>query len=272
MTGRLQIDMLYYLRRDFNLASYKLDDVAGLYISDEIKQVICNEETNTMDLITQNITGLHVNDYIHIEKTKFTTDYYKDGMKFQIIQIFRNVVLEGEPSSSAPPKTTNKIVIKGCEPELMNMKNIKWCIAKDDVSPQDIFRLTNGSADDRAIVAKYCIQDCNLVHHLINKIDVITGYIEMSSICSVPISFLVFRGQGIKLTSFVAKKCREKNTLMPDIEKSNDNDGYEGAIVLPPKCGIYTDNPIACVDYSSLYPSSMISQNLSHDSKVWTKE
>jgi DNA polymerase elongation subunit (family B) len=31
------------------------------------------------------------------------------------------------------------------------------------------------------------------------------------------------------------------------------------------------DNPVACVDYSSLYPSSMISQNYSHDSKVWTK-
>jgi DNA polymerase elongation subunit (family B) len=32
------------------------------------------------------------------------------------------------------------------------------------------------------------------------------------------------------------------------------------------------DNPVACVDYSSLYPSSMISQNYSHDSKVWSKE
>ena len=105
-----------------------------------------------------------------------------------------------------------------------------------------------------------------------NKIDVLTGYIEMSSICSVPISYLVFRGQGIKLTSYVAKKCREKGTLMPDLEKKSGGDGYEGAIVLPPKCSMYIDNPVACVDYSSLYPSSMISQNYSHDSKVWSKE
>jgi kynurenine 3-monooxygenase len=94
----------------------------------------------------------------------------------------------------------------------------------------------------------------------------------MSNICSVPISFLVFRGQGIKLTSFVAKKCREKNTLMPDLDKCTGDGGYEGAIVLPPKCSMYMDNPVACVDYSSLYPSSMISQNYSHDSKVWSKE
>ena len=51
-----------------------------------------------------------------------------------------------------------------------------------------------------------------------------------------------------------------------------DDDGYEGATVLEPKTDIYLDNPIACVDYSSLYPSAIISENLSHDSKVWTKE
>ena len=39
MPGRLQIDMYTYFRRDFNLASYKLDDVAGQYISDDIKKM-----------------------------------------------------------------------------------------------------------------------------------------------------------------------------------------------------------------------------------------
>ena len=94
----------------------------------------------------------------------------------------------------------------------------------------------------------------------------------MAKICSVPINFLVMRGQGIKLTSYVAKKCREKRTLMPVIEKGGMDEGYEGAIVLDPKCDLYLDNPVACNDYASLYPSSMISENLSHDSKVWTRE
>ena len=96
---------------------------------------------------------------------------------------------------------------------------MRWCLAKDDVTPQDIFRLTNEGSVERAIIAKYCIQDCNLVHHLMNKNDILTGFIESASICSVPISFIVMRGQGIKLLSFIAKKCREKNTLMPDISK-----------------------------------------------------
>jgi DNA polymerase elongation subunit (family B) len=59
---------------------------------------------------------------------------------------------------------------------------------------------------------------------------------------------------------------------MPVIDKSEDQDGYEGAIVLDPKCDLYLDNPVACVDYASLYPSSMMSENISHDSKVWSKE
>jgi len=266
MTGRLQIDMLYYLRRDFNLSSYKLDDVAGQYICDTIKHVICNETNKTTELYCQNITGLHAGDYVHLETVGFTRDYHKNGKKYQVVEIAKY------PHYENPRENEHKIVLQGFEPEIVGIKGMKWCIAKDDVSPQDIFRLTNGTSSDRSIVAKYCIQDCNLVHHIMNKIDVLTGYIEMSNICSVPISFLVFRGQGIKLTSFVAKKCRERNTLMPDIDKSNDNDGYEGAIVLPPKCGIYMDKPVACVDYSSLYPSVMISNNLSPDSKVWTKE
>ena len=263
MTGRLQIDMYSYFRRDFNLSSYKLDDVAGEFISDDIKKIDYDEGGVHTRLYSNNLAGLNIGDYIHIEITRFSSDYYNGGEKFQVCDIQKDVEKDG--------KKFNVIMIKGKHELDMSFK-LKWTMAKDDVSPQDIFRLSNGNSSDRAIVAKYCIQDCNLVHHLMNKIDVLTGYIEMSSICSVPISFLVFRGQGIKLTSYVAKKCREKNTLMPELQKSRDGGGYEGAIVLPPKCSMYMDNPVACVDYSSLYPSSMISQNYSHDSKVWTKE
>ena len=133
-------------------------------------------------------------------------------------------------------------------------KKVRWGLAKDDVTPQDIFRLTREGPAEKAIIAKYCIQDCNLVHQLLRKIDVITGFIEMSKLCSVPMEFLVLRGQGIKLTSYIAKKCREKQTLMPVIEKTTSNEGYEGAIVLDPKSGLYLKKPVACVDFASLYP------------------
>lgn len=256
MTGRLQVDVYNYLRRDFNLSSYKLDDVSSYFIGDAVKSVEYDPAADTTRVYSANLLGLEVGNYVKFEQTNHSTDLYKDGYKFKVITV----------SASA-----GSFTVQGCAtPDMKTM--VRWGLAKDDVSPQDIFRMTNEGPRERAVIAKYCIQDCNLVHHLMNKIDIITGYIEMAKICSVPISFLVMRGQGIKLTSYVAMKCREKNTLMPVIDKDRSESGYEGAIVLPPKCGLYLDNPVACNDYSSLYPSSMISENLSHDSKVWTKE
>ena len=254
MTGRLQIDMYNYFRRDYNLTSYKLDYVGSYFIGDDVRAV--EHHMDKTRVVSKNLTGLEVGNYIELEETDHSTDPYKDGKKFQVVAVNR---------------AAGYFEIVGHETPDMK-KHVRWGVSKDDVTPQDIFRMTNEGPGPRAVIAKYCIQDCNLVHHLMAKVDVITGYNEMAKICSVPVSFLVIRGQGIKLTSYMAKKCREKNTLMPVIDKGPSGEGYEGAIVLPPKRGLYLDNPVACNDYSSLYPSSMISENLSHDSKVWTKE
>jgi DNA polymerase elongation subunit (family B) len=256
MTGRLQIDMYNFFRREENLSSYKLDYVAGHFIGDFVKDFVYPPDSTNTRIISSNLTGLLVGSFVHFEEIGHSTDYYKDGAKFAVVSI---------------SKRDGWFEIASIE-SLSTNKKVRWCLAKDDVTPKDIFRMTNGTDEDRTIIAKYCIQDCNLVQYLANKVDVITGLVEMSKICSVPMSFLVIRGQGIKLTSYVAKKCREKRTLMPVVEKGTSIGGFEGAIVLDPKCGMYLDNPVACVDYASLYPSCMMSENFSHDSKVWTKE
>jgi DNA polymerase elongation subunit (family B) len=256
MNGRLQVDLYNFFRREENLTSYKLDYVAGHFIGDYTKKIEHNLELGESEITTTNMTGLLEGSFVHFEEIGHSVDYYEGGDKFLVTYV---------------DKTTCKFKInKIVNPD--QQKKVRWCLAKDDVTPKDIFRMTNGTANDRSVIAKYCIQDCNLVHYLFNKADILTGFIEMAKICSVPINFLVMRGQGIKLTSYIAKKCREKRTLMPVIEKGGLDEGYEGAIVLDPKCDLYLDNPVACVDYASLYPSSMISENLSHDSKVWTKE
>lgn len=256
MNGRIQIDLYNYFRRDYQLMMYKLDYVSGYFIGDGVKKIEHIDDENVTKIYSKNLTGLENHSFINFEEASHSVDSYKDGKKFRVFNI---------------DYASGTFCIEGKEMPDMN-KRVRWGLAKDDVTPQDIFRMTNEGPDERAVIAKYCIQDCNLVHHLLRKIDVMTGFIEMSRLCSVPLNFLVLRGQGIKLTSYIAKKCREKNTLMPVIQKGSMDEAYEGAIVLPPKCDLYLEDPVACVDYSSLYPSSMISENISHDSKVWTKE
>ena len=260
MTGRLQVDLYNYLRRDYQLSQYKLDYVSGYFIGDGVKKLEYIESAEgsfKTKVYSKNLTGLENGSFINFEEEAHTSDSYKNGKKFEVHEINR---------------AESSFLINGkAEPDIKT-KKVRWGLAKDDVTPQDIFRMTNEGPAERAIIAKYCIQDCNLVHHLMRKIDVLTGYSEMASLCSVPMDFLVMRGQSIKLTSYIAKKCREKKTLMPVINKGDLNEGYEGATVLEPKCSLYLDTPIACLDYGSLYPSSMISENISHDSKVLTRE
>lgn len=259
MNGRLQVDMLNWFRRTENLTSYKLDYVGSHFIGDDVKSLLhrCREESDRAEvtrIMTNNMTGLQEESFIHFEEINHSSDYYKDGQKFKVTKVC---------------KEEGWFEILGNENPYA--KKVKWGLAKDDVTPKDIFRMTNEGPASRAIIAKYCIQDCNLVHYLFNKVDVVTDLVEMAKLCSVPMSFLIFRGQGIKLTSYVAKKCREKGVLMPVINKGSKNDGYEGAIVLPPKCGLYLEDPVCVGDFASLYPSSMLSENLCPSSKVWTK-
>jgi DNA polymerase elongation subunit (family B) len=167
-----------------------------------------------------------------------------------------------------------------------------WAHTKDDISPKDLFRLYKGSDDDRGIIAKYCIMDCILVTKLLEKLQVLNNNIAMANVCSVPVSYIFMRGQGVKIFSLVSKKCRDLGFLIPKLivknqnndkndqnkfkkikfykddsdteDENKDNAGYEGATVFPPKKGVYYE-PIPVLDYASLYPRSMICYNISHE-------
>lgn len=144
---------------------------------------------------------------------------------------------------------------------------------KLDLPPRKIFEnFHNGSPDKIKEIAVYCLMDCELVNRLVLKLETLANNIGMANVCIVPLSFLFLRGQGIKIFSLVSKQCREDGFLIKVVnKKEKDDTSYEGAIVFTPKPDIYMD-PIGVDDFGSLYPSSMISENISHDSLVWVKE
>lgn len=139
---------------------------------------------------------------------------------------------------------------------------------KDDVPAKEIFRLQEGTDEDRAVIAKYCVQDCALVTRLTERLTVIVNAIAMANVCSVPLQYIFSRGQGIKCTSQVARVCRERGFLMKTLPRdAGEKIFYDGARVLEPKTGLY-DRPVFCLDYASLYPSCMMSHNICATSKV----
>jgi DNA polymerase elongation subunit (family B) len=364
MPGRVQIDLLKVCQASLTkLPSYKLDSVAEFYISGKIKEIgYAGEKLVSSSgsggemsgmgglggagpdascyLKVDNIVELEVGNYIVISMSATTAKLF-DGEKLKILEIDRDA---------------KKIKVDRAVPKSCLGSGPVWGMGKDDITPQDIFRMQKGTDAERAEVAKYCIQDCVLLIRLLRKLEVVPNNFGMSNVCLVPFAYIFLRGQGIKAFSLVTNECAKEDFLLPVLEKiepeeevvddnvrrvhtviagasgggdvedieSGDLDGalaeagdldlgadgsdgedggeggdsggeedsvsdekgkskvkftlkpnfnqiimndesYEGAIVLKPKTDIYTEDPIVVLDFSSLYPSEMITSDLSHD-------
>jgi DNA polymerase elongation subunit (family B) len=137
---------------------------------------------------------------------------------------------------------------------------------KVDITPAQIFTKQKGSPADRRMIAEYCLIDCILCNRLMDKLEILANNTGMAQVCSVPLSYLFLRGQGVKLLSYVAKECRLAGLLLPVLEmgETPDESSYEGAIVLEPEKNIHM-KPVGVLDFNSLYPSCMISENLTFE-------
>ncbi|KAL7574896.1 hypothetical protein ACA910_010727 [Epithemia clementina (nom. ined.)] len=142
---------------------------------------------------------------------------------------------------------------------------------KEDVHHSIISDLQHGSDEDRHRLAVYCLKDALLPQRLMDKLSVLVNYIEMARVTGVPVSFLISRGQQIKVYSMILRKCRKEKMLVPTLRKSGAapgrDVGYEGATVLEPIKNFY-DMPIATLDFASLYPSIMQAWNLCYSTLV----
>lgn len=240
--GMVQIDLLKVMQRDHKLDSYKLDSVASKFIvwpATVLSISLCQFKTNT--------DGVEVGNYVNI-----------NGKKVQVAAICQD---------------SQVMTLEGTIDSIAEGEKVTWGLAKDDITPNEIFAKFGGNSHDRMMIAKYCIQDCALVNKLLHKLKVLENNVAMGNVCHVPLTYLFMRGQGIKIFSLVARECRLFNSLIPVIkgvrmDLATDEVGYEGAIVLPPQEGMYLDDPITVFDFESLYPSSMISRNISHDALV----
>jgi DNA polymerase elongation subunit (family B) len=257
MPGRLGIDLLLSVRREQNLDSYKLDNVATTFLRDKVTKVVQLDETH-FEIHTKTTRGLFVGNLVRFDIVTNTLNPYKDGVKFTVTDVQpKKFVIETQTS------------FDNLTPE--ELSKLEWSFGKDDISVKFMFASHHGTADDRAIVAKYCIQDCDLVLTLIAKLDTIVNARGMADVCRVPIQYIFLRGQGIKIFSAVVYYASKRNQLIVTQERIEGDTSYEGAIVLPPKIGMYLDQPIPVLDFNSLYPSNMIAFNLSPDTLVYVK-
>jgi len=355
MDGRIIYDLQKEIEKSCNLESYKLDNVAAHFMRGKITFIESVSKTHNERIVFS--TKLHTKEFGHLKKGDYISlrlhsnigeTYFKNNKKYKISELVSN------ESDSYISITSGYILFNEKVHEKFHRHStwspnesmyfkIEWCLMKDDISPQDIFDKHKQGPDERAEVAKYCIQDCELCINLTLALDIIPNNISMANVCWVPQSYIYLRGQGAKIFSLISKECdnfgyriptlvqpftgheyikmykewsgtdKEKQLRMKDYLiqekykdwygtewKSNYNNdlhnesnwkpykeysiddyldvittdnppprvGYEGAIVLDPEPGIYLDDPVGVVDYASLYPSSIIEKNVSHDTLI----
>lgn len=258
--GRVQIDLMKLIQKDYKLNSYKLDAVAEHFMREIIKKIE----------IIDDVSRIYIKKPGEFKLGNFIKISEEDDIiseKLKIINLTKEYLdVRGNLSFILDNETINK----------KSSQHIYFFagIVKDDISARQMFKLYEiGEPDGICTVAKYCIQDCVLPIKLLLKLNKVPENMEMASISSVPMQWIFLRGQGIKSFSLVVKKCRKKGFLikvlprMHKVEGDEDKVGYEGAIVLTPEPKFHRV-PISVNDYSSLYPSSMIAENISHEMYV----
>eukprot|EP00968_Pinguiococcus_pyrenoidosus_P017990 scaffold1833_cov255-Pinguiococcus_pyrenoidosus.AAC.8 len=138
---------------------------------------------------------------------------------------------------------------------------------KEDVHHSIISDLQHGSDEDRRRLAVYCLKDAWLPIRLIDKLSILINTIEMARVTGVPIDYLLGRGQQIKVYSMLLRKCRSVDLLIPNLRRQPADATYEGATVIEPIRKFYQE-PVATLDFASLYPSIMQAWNLCYSTLI----
>lgn len=77
---------------------------------------------------------------------------------------------------------------------------------KEDVHHSIITDLQNGNEQTRRRLAVYCLKDALLPLRLIDKLMALVNYMEMARVTGVPLTYLMSRGQQIKVVSQLLRR------------------------------------------------------------------
>jgi len=172
--------------------------------------------------------------------------------------------------------------------------------SKIDLSPIMLWHYyEEGCLDKMREIAYYCIVDTISVQRLLVKRNVISDYREISSLAYVNLSDSHYYAGGVKVCNLLGSYAWDSNILVNMITTRHTKVlKYPGAYVFPPDKGLtpnvdrikklqtwnteeelnstidnlQKDRPVACFDFASLYPSLIITYNLSPEKILVTQE
>ena len=141
---------------------------------------------------------------------------------------------------------------------------------KHPIEVKHIYYGFDGSDDERAVVAAYCAQDCDLLIHVARRSQFEVTLTQFARIMLTPAELMWSSGQQIRLLHQIVYTAHRSCFIVdqigvkhPDPALTDLDSGkrFDGGFVMEPLRGHYT-TPTATLDYKSLYPSIMIGYTL----------
>lgn len=126
-----------------------------------------------------------------------------------------------------------------------------------------LWRVFQQSGDYSLIstIARYCIRDADIPLLILDKIGFVSEQVAVSIATFTPITSLVSCGQTIKVRNMLFQQGHSMGYVFNQRNFGNNSDVFQGATVIKPIAGYYLE-PVATLDFNSLYPSCIIMKNL----------
>ena len=147
---------------------------------------------------------------------------------------------------------------------LENVAEFLGVMRKDervDLSPREITECWLNPADRERL---YAYAEADVMSTLGIAQHVLPLQIELAKMVGYPLDELATMGRGRQVEAFLMAEAYKRGELVPP--KGGAEKTFEGAFVLPPEKGLHED--VIALDFSSMYPTIMISFNISPDTYV----
>lgn len=145
--------------------------------------------------------------------------------------------------------------------------------SKDDITYVELWDIyEEGNPDKLQRVAKYCVVDALRCNDLMVVRNRIAENREKAKTAFVKLYNSFYNADGMKVLNLVIKYGNEHEYVFQTTRDKQDKINYPGAFVVEPNMGLNRTDPMTGIDFSSLYPSIMMTYNLSPEKIIYNQE
>lgn len=219
--GWVQVDVKVVIERDYKLPTYALKHVAEVFLKER-----------KMDLSARQMFIL----------VKLNMDYATLAKEWgdKIVPHQKRVAIKKEIQRVFKPLYNNSIT------RPIRKALLEWTTGSEFLAVlKSAIRL----------IGEYCVQDCNVTLSLCDNRNIWEGFVQLSKVAKVPISYLQGKGTLVKVGAMLFSKCHDKNIVVNSFPVK-PYVPYQGAYVVDGEPG-YHEN-VLTFDFFSLYPTNII--------------